>query len=193
MSHLSLHVQQSDCLSAEEKGLRGRNPPRFVKRSPGGSGGLGGGVRGGGGRRRMAADDSWRWESAASSESVERDSCSCCWPLRAQRSSDSRLSCSRSHWPRLPPPPPSLHFPLLPPSSLFSDYFFFFLLSSHSSSVKGQALTSWRIKVLQHCRKEQRRLTTLSVHDGVCVHVSSGAHVSPATLISMLFRFYALI
>lgn len=73
---------------------------------------------------------------------------------------------------------PLLSSPLLGHSFFsFFDTFFLSLLSAYSGGIKGQALTSWRIKVLQHCRKEQRRLTALSVHER--------AHVYLAMLIKM--------
>lgn len=79
----------------------------------------------------------------------------------------------------IPFPPAVSHtapafLPLLP-RSLFlfflPQFFFLSLLSAYSSGVKGQASTSRRIKVLQHCRKEQRRPAALSVHECVCVFV----------------------
>lgn len=140
MSHLLLRVQQSDCLSAEERGLRGGIPSLCEKES----------------RweqrrrwRRMERDDSWRGESAASSESVKQDSCFCCWPPELAEG----------------PKPPRTKGPLFlfPPAvTLFSlplSFFLFFsLLLFHSQLIAimlGQDLTSQTNKVLQVCRKGQ--------------------------------------
>ncbi|KAK5906880.1 hypothetical protein CesoFtcFv8_004786 [Champsocephalus esox] len=56
-------LQNSDCLSAEERGLRGGIPSLCERESRWEQ------------RRRMERDDSCRRESAASSESVKQDSC----------------------------------------------------------------------------------------------------------------------
>lgn len=136
MSHLLLRVQQSDCLSAEERGLRGGIPSLCEKES----------------RweprtrtRRIGRDDSRRWESAASSESVKQDSC-CCWPPElVQRPAPPT---TQGLLIRFPPAVTALSLPL--------SLFLFFLHHFFTLSLlQGQDLTSQRNKVLQACRKGQ--------------------------------------